>query len=151
MGTTGRHSEAYLKGEHMKIKLDERAIAPQRAHETDAGLDLFTPENFVIFPNERKVVNTGVHVQLPKDTVGYIKSKSGLMAKGILTDGTIDEGYTGAIGVVLFNFSETTRVFEKGTKIAQLVVQPVKYPGMVIVDKLEETDRGDGGFGSTGR
>lgn len=136
----------------MNIKLDEYGIAPQRAHGTDAGVDLFAPFAFKVKAGKRIVIDTGVHVVLPKNTVGYIKSKSGLMAnKGILTDGTIDEGYTGQIGVVLFNFSDEDVVFEKGDKIAQLVVQPVLYPGMIITDELPETERGGDGWGSTGR
>ena len=136
----------------MRIKLDGYGIAPQRAHGTDAGLDLFTPYAFTLPSGERKVIYTGVHVELPKNTVGYIRGKSGLMArKGIVVDGTIDEGYTGEIGVIMFNLSDKRVVFNEGDKIAQLVVQPVLYPGMVIVDELAETERGDDGFGSTGR
>lgn len=136
----------------MKIKLDKYGIAPQRAHGTDAGLDLYTPEAFTIKAHGETIVSTGVHVELPRNTVGYIRSKSGLMANfGIVTDGTIDEGYTGEISVIMFNLSDLDYKFKKGDKIAQLVVQPVLYPGMIIVEELEETERGDNGFGSTGR
>ena len=135
----------------MNIKLDKHAIAPQRAHGTDAGLDLCTPEGFTINAHGEVVVSTGIHVELPKNTVGYIRSKSGLMANfGIVTDGTIDEGYTGEIKVIMFNLSDLDYKFKRGDKISQLVVQPVLYPGMIIVDELGETERGSNGFGSTG-
>ena len=136
----------------MNIKLDKHGIAPQRAHGTDAGLDLFAPRKFVLEAFQRKVIKTGVHVELPERTVGYIKSKSGLMAQyGVIVDGTIDEGYTGEIGVIMINTSEKDTYFDRGDKIAQLVIKPVLYPGMVIVDELQETERGDKGFGSTGK
>lgn len=136
----------------MNIKLADYAIAPQRMYGTDAGVDLFTPYDFEIEPRGRFMVGTGVCVELPKNTVGYIRSKSGLMLKkAILVDGTIDEGYTGQIGVIMFNLSDDTVKFKRGDKIAQLVVQPVLYPGMIIADKLADSERGENGFGSTGR
>lgn len=136
----------------MKVVLKEYGIAPKRAHDTDAGLDLFAPYSFKLGAHQRKKINTGVCIELPHGTVGYVKSKSGLMQKaGILTDGTIDEGYTGEIGVVLFNLSHQPKRFKRGDKIAQLVVQPVLYPEIEIVDELASTDRGENGFGSTGK
>lgn len=109
----------------MRVLLKDYGIEPTRAHSTDAGLDLYAPYDFKIGSHGYRKINTGVCVFLPHNTVGYIRSKSGLMLRcGILTDGTIDEGYTGEIGVVLFNTCQQSAYFKRGDKIAQLVVQP---------------------------
>ena len=135
----------------LKVKLDKGAIMPNRAHKADAGLDLFSPEDAVIRLKESVTIDTGVHVAIPKGYVGFIKSKSGLMVKhSLLTDGTVDAGYTGAVRVTLFNHSYKHYTILKGQKIAQLVLLPIITPKPVIVDSLEETERGSGGFGSTG-
>ena len=136
----------------MKILLKPNGILPTRAHPTDAGLDLYAPHDFKIGVRGYRRINTGVCVELPKNTVGFIKSKSGLMANsGILTDGTIDEGYTGEIGVGLVNLGDSPYTVRPGDRIAQLMVTPVVRPTVVPVSELDETDRGAGGFGSTGR
>lgn len=137
----------------MKIKLDgNRAYAPTRAHSTDGGLDLRTPFSFNIYPGSSVIIHTGVHVQLPNGTVGLLKSKSGLNLKyGITSEGVIDEGYTGEIVVVLRNHGKDQVSFRKGDKITQLLVVPCLYETVEIVDDLPKTDRGDNGFGSTGR
>ena len=136
----------------MNIKIDKHGVAPTRAHGTDAGIDLKAPRQFTLEAYQRKIIKTGIHVELPHNTVGYIKSKSGLLAQyGIIAEGTIDEGYTGEICVIMINTGEKDKYFSRGDKIAQLVVQPVLYVGMVVVDELEETERGDNGFGSTGK
>ena len=136
----------------MKITLDPHGIMPTRAHSTDAGLDLYSPINVTIGAGKYRRIDTGVHVQLPKGTAGFIKSKSGLMSKhGITTDGTIDEGYTGQIGVILFNGSQQTYHVKQYDKIAQLVVVPVLYPKAELTNTLEGSERGSKGFGSTGR
>lgn len=84
--------------------------------------------------------------------MGYIKSKSGLLAKhGMFTDGTIDAHYTGTVRVTIFNTKPSDYIFKAGEKIAQLVIQPCLLPELEVVDELEETDRGEGGFGSTGK
>ena len=137
----------------MKIKLSKGAYMPERAHDNDAGLDLKAPHDALIPAGHSVIIDTGVHVELPKNTVGMIKSRSGLLTRhNIVTDGTIDEGYRGSIAVKLFNHSKVTyyRV-HKGDKIAQLVVLPCLFPSLELVDDLTETDRGDNGFGSTGR
>ena len=136
----------------MKITLDPYGIMPTRAHSTDAGLDLYSPINVTIGAGKYRRIDTGVHVQLPKGTAGFIKSKSGLMSKhGITTDGTIDEGYTGQIGVILFNGSQQAYHVKQYDKIAQLVVVPVLYPKVELTSTLEGSERGSKGFGSTGR
>lgn len=144
--------KAWEEERKMRVMLDDWGIMPTRAHETDAGLDLRTPITFTIKPGERSEVNTGVHVQLPEATVGLIKSKSGLNTKyGITCEGVIDEGYTGAIRAVLYNHGDSPVKFVAGEKIAQLVVTPCLYVSVEVVDELTETDRGNDGFGSTGR
>lgn len=136
----------------MKIKLEPFAILPQRAHEDDAGLDLFCPEPTVIPPRSRAAVETGVHVAIPKGYVGLLTSKSGLMRRdGITCRGTIDCGYTGTIQAVLFNHGDEPVVFNRGDKITQLVILPCLLPELEVVDELDDTERGNGGFGSTGR
>ena len=98
------------------------------------------------------VFDTGVHIEIPEGYVGLIKSKSGLMVNHeIFTDGTIDSHYTGSIRVKLVNNHYEGYVVHSGDKIAQLVIVPCLLPELELVDKLEETDRGDNGFGSTGR
>ena len=135
----------------MKVMLDEGAKV-ERAHELDAGLDLCAREDAYILANNSYVFDTGVHVEIPKNCVGFIKSRSGLMVRhGILTDGTIDCGYTGPIKVKLFNLSGSRYEVKKGDKIAQLVIVPCILAPVELVGNLEETERGDGGFGSTGR
>lgn len=136
----------------MKVKLDKGAIAPSRAHPYDGGLDLFAMEDGYIRCNQSRTFDTGVHIAIPEGFVGFIKSKSGLMCNhGILTDGTIDAHYTGPIKVCLFNHGTSKYEGKKGDKIAQLVIVPCMLPKLELVESLEETDRGDAGFGSTGR
>ena len=133
----------------MKIMLDKGAKI-SRAHPNDAGLDLYAMEDGIVFRSSS--FDTGVHVQIPAGYYGEIRSRSGLMFKhGITTDGTIDSGYPGSIRVKLFNHLTHPYEVKAGDKIAQLVIVPCLLPELEIVDSLEETDRGDGGFGSTGR
>lgn len=134
----------------MKIMLDEGAKV-SRAHPFDAGLDLYAMHDGYIRCNTNRTFDTGVHVQIPEGCVGLVKSKSGLMVNhGITTDGTIDAHYTGPIKVCLFNHGGSEYEVKKGDKIAQLVIVPCLLPELELVDSLEETDRGDNGFGSTG-
>ena len=136
----------------MKIKLDENAFMPTRAHETDAGLDLFSPVEVYVPPKGHATIDTGVHVELPKNTVGMVKSKSGLNVKyGLLSEGVIDVGYTGSIKVKLYNNSGYDYTVKEGDKISQLVIQPILTPELELVESLEETSRGNNGFGSTGK
>lgn len=136
----------------MKITLDKGAKMPTRAHPYDAGLDLYAMEDGCIHCNQSHTFDTGVHVQIPEGFVGLVKSKSGLMCNhGIITDGTIDAHYTGPIKVCLFNHGSNKYEVKVGDKIAQLVIMPCLLPWPELVDSLDETDRGDAGFGSTGR
>lgn len=135
----------------MKIKLDDFAIVPTRAHPDDAGLDLYSPVDKWVYANSIRIIDTGVHVEIPDGYVGLITSKSGLMAKGITTRGTIDRGFTGSIKAVISNDSQESYQIKRGAKITQLVVVPCLIPEIEIVDELEETERGDSGFGSSGQ
>lgn len=140
------------KGDIMNIQLDKQALMPVRAHETDAGLDLLSPVETVIPAHGAVTVDTGVHIELPPNTAGFLKSKSGLNVKhGITSEGVIDVGYTGSVAVKLYNHSGMDYTVRRGDKISQLVVVKIDTPDLVLVDKLTETERGEGGFGSTGR
>ena len=144
----------------IKIKLDEGAFAPESAHTADAGYDLRTPMDFYVPAGGYAIVDTGVHIQIPEGYVGFLKSKSGLNVKSHITgEGVIDSGYTGSIVVKLYSHERGAvtfvdlfgKHFERGDKIIQLVLLPIFKPELEIVDSLEETERGDGGFGSTGK
>ena len=136
----------------LNVKLDPMAYLPERAHPTDAGVDLRTPHDVLVMPGVGAMIDTGVHIQLPPNTVGMLKSKSGLNVKyGITSEGVIDVGYTGSIMVKLYNHSDNPYRVRKGDKISQLVILPCLLPELEVVDSLEDTERGTGGFGSTGR
>ena len=136
----------------MLVTLDKGAYLPERAHEQDAGYDLRTPEAFKLAGLSGKTIDTGVHVMIPSGYVGFLKSKSGLNVKHSITgEGVIDAGYTGSIKVKLYNHSEADYTFAAGDKIIQLVLLPVFTPDLKQVDKLDDTERGENGFGSTGR
>lgn len=136
----------------MNIMLDSTALMPKRGHATDAGLDLLSPRDVVIPAGESAIIDTGVHIELPPNTAGFLKSKSGLNVKhGITSEGVIDVGYTGSIVCKLYNNSNYNYQIKRGDKITQLVVVKIETPNINIVDKLDETERGEGSFGSTGR
>lgn len=136
----------------MKIKLDNGAYMPTRAHKTDAGLDLYAMQTQTVPARGNAVFDTGVHVELPTGTVGMLKSKSGLNVKhGITSEGVIDVGYTGSIVVKLYNNSFNDYIVNAGDKISQFVILPILTPPLEVVETLDETERGAGGFGSTGK
>lgn len=136
----------------MNIQLDKQALMPVRAHNMDAGLDLLSPVDTVIPAHGAVTVDTRVHIELPPNTSGFLKSKSGLNVKyGITSEGVIDVGYTGSIAVKLYNHSGVDYTVHRGDKISQLVVVKIDTPDLVLVEKLADTERGNGGFGSTGR
>lgn len=136
----------------IKVKLDEGAYMPTRAHERDAGFDLYSRHTQIVCAKESAIFDTGVHIELPINTAGVLMSKSGLNVKhGITSEGLIDVGYTGSICVKLYNNSGYDYLVKRGDKISQLVIVPILTPDLEEVDHLEETERGDNGFGSTGR
>lgn len=138
---------------NIKVKLDDGAFMPEKAHETDAGYDLRTPCLVVVRPHKSFVIDTGVHMLIPDGYVGMIKSKSGLNVNhGLITEGVIDAGYTGSIKVSVYNTSNEEYTFERGDKITQLV--PLKLPKLKLeqVEEMnEKTERGENGFGSSGK
>ena len=137
----------------MKVFVDDGAFIPKRAHGTDAGLDLCTPIDFTILGSGGSyTIDTGVHIELPRNTYGKIESKSGLNVNhGIVScGGVIDEGYSGSIAVKLYNLGRKPYTFNRGDKIAQLIVQPCLYEKVEIGEINKNTERGDNGFGSTG-
>lgn len=136
----------------IKFKLDPGAFVPIRAHQEDAGVDLMTPKAVNIEPGGCAVIDTGVHVQIQRGYVGFLKSKSGLNVKyGITAEGVIDAGYTGSIVVKLYNHGDDVVMFTPGQKIVQLVILPVVLGDVSIVSDIEGGERGDSGFGSTGK
>ena len=137
----------------MNIYVEKGAYAPNRAHKTDAGLDIRSRETRLVKAHSSALFHTGLHVQLLQGTAGLLVSKSGLNVNhGITSTGLIDEGYTGEILVKLYNNSDENYLVHAGDKISQLVIIPVLYEDIHIVDSLDEnTERGDKGFGSSGK
>lgn len=127
---------------------------PQYALPGDAGADLRASERATLQPGERALVATGIRIALPDGFVGLVHPRSGLAAKqGITvlnTPGTIDAGYRGEVKVILINLGDEPFTIEPGDRIAQLVVQRVERAQFVVVEQLPGSDRGEGGFGSTG-
>ena len=136
----------------MNIILDPGAFMPEFAHKTDAGADLRSPIDTVVLSRGSVVIDTGVHVEIPEGYTIFLKSKSGLNVKhNLIGEGVIDSGYTSSIRVKLYNLGDEDYEVQKGDKIIQMVILPCVYCGFTQVEKFAETERGDGGFGSTGR
>ena len=136
----------------LRVVLDEGARMPQRAHPFDAGMDLFSRTDTLVPALGGAVFDTGVHVEIPEGYVGFIKSKSGLnLKKNIQAEGVIDAGYTGPIVVKVYNHGDEDVLIRGGDKLTQLVILPVALPELELAESLTETERGAGGFGSTGR
>ena len=135
-------------------RLVPEAILPAYAHPGDAGMDLCSVESLVIPAGGRSLVRTGLKMALPAGYEAQVRPRSGLALKrGVTvlnTPGTIDEGYRGEIGVVLANFGDEDFRVETGDRIAQMVIAPVTRAEISETDELDATDRGEGGFGSTG-
>lgn len=136
------------------ITLDRPELAPAYASEGDAGADLRAAKSITLAPGEYRIVPTGVRAAIPEGLVGLVHPRSGLAAKRGVTvlnaPGTIDSGYRGEIGVILINHSDESTTIEEGERIAQLVLQRFERVDFDIVETLDATSRGDGGFGSTG-
>jgi len=135
-------------------KIKESAILPHYAHEGDAGVDLYSTEDYVLKPGQRILVSTGLSMAIPKGYEAQIRPKSGLALKhGITTcnnPGTIDSGYRGEIRVIVINHGAEEFKIEKGTKIAQMIFNKVEEAEFEEVEELDNTKRGEEGFGSTG-
>lgn len=136
----------------MKIILDNGAKMPTKAHRADAGFDLYSREAVIISAKESATFDTGVHMQIPEGFVGFLKSKSELNVKhGITSEGVIDSGYTGSIVVKLYNHSGKDYKVEIGDKISQIVLLPIVMTDLELVKNFENSERGNNGFGSSGR
>lgn len=136
----------------VNVMLDSGAYMPEKAYECDAGYDIRTPIDVAVLPTYSATVDTGVHIEIPKGFVGFLKSKSGLNIKdGIQSEGVIDSGYTGSIKAKLYNNGKRAVKFNAGDKITQLVILPIPFTELCEVQEFQETERGDNGFGSTGR
>jgi dUTP pyrophosphatase len=142
----------FMKIPSVKVQLDYGAKLPTRAHELVAGYDLYATHDQVIPKGKSWVFDTGVHIQIPPGHCGLLVSKSGLHCKqGIQSTGLIDAGYTGTIKVKLTNHGSRVVTIKEYQKISQLVILPIITPDLEVVDHLEETERGNGGFGSSGK
>ena len=140
---------------NIKIKkIKKNAILPHYAHDGDAGVDIYSTEDYVLRPGQRLLVSTGIKMAIPKGYEGQIRPKSGLALKhGISvcnSPGTIDSGYRGEIGVIAINHSNEEFKIKKGTKIAQMVFNKIEKAEFEEVKDLDNTKRGQNGFGSTG-
>ena len=136
----------------MRIVLDEGAIKPTKAHREDAGFDLYSTETHNIPARGFCTFGTGVHMQIPKGYAGVLVSKSGLnVRENITSTGLIDSGYTGEIKVKLYNHGFQDFEIKKGDRISQIVLIPILETELEVVDTLSNTERGDKGFGSSGR
>lgn len=137
----------------LKVKRIKKVTLPTYHYEGDAGLDLYTAETVTLNPGEKVGISTGVQLAIPRGYVGLIWDKSGLsMKRGLKTlGGVVDSGYRGEVIVGLINLSEEPHTFEKGDKIAQMIIQKKEFVTIEEVDDLDATDRGDKGFGSSGK
>lgn len=139
----------------LRIRLDEGVEAPSYAHKGDAGLDLRAKEDVTVFPREIHLVPTGVYAEIPKGYVGMLYLRSGWATKHhvMLANGTgiIDSGYRGEIKIPLSTRDGCLLGVKKGERIAQLVITKIPEIDVVVVDELSDTERGEGGFGSSGR
>lgn len=133
-------------------KLHSDAKIPSYAHPGDAGMDVFVLESLTLTPGERGLVRTGISLEFPEGYVLLVWDKSGISTKhGIKTlAGVIDSGYRGEIQIGVVNLGQETHTFEAGSKVAQILVQPIVTAEIQEVEDLSETSRGEGGFGSTG-
>lgn len=135
-------------------KESENAILPNYAHPEDAGMDIYSNEEKIIPARSWGLVKTGFSMELPTGYEAQVRSKSGLTLKSGLivlnSPGTIDENYRGEVGVILMNVAETDYKVEKHQKIAQMVINKVEHFKTIEVTQISTSDRGEGGFGSTG-
>ena len=133
-------------------RIHKNAKLPCYSHRGDAGMDLFSSIDFVLETGKAEAVATGIKAAIPHGHVGLIWDKSGISLKGVhRLAGVVDSGYRGEIKVVMINLSQSPFVIEKGMKIAQMLIQSVFEANIVEVEELEDTSRGENGFGSTGK
>ncbi|XP_054626444.1 deoxyuridine 5'-triphosphate nucleotidohydrolase, mitochondrial isoform X1 [Dunckerocampus dactyliophorus] len=133
-------------------KLTEHATTPTRGSAKAAGYDLYSAYDYSIGPMDKAIVKTDIQIAVPHGCYGRVAPRSGLAAKHFIDvgAGVVDEDYRGNVGVVLFNFGKETFEVKKGDRVAQLVCEKICYPDLVEQKTLDDTERGAGGFGSTG-
>lgn len=136
----------------IKVMVEDEMFIPKKGHHDDAGFDLRCVENFTIKPGESVVMPTGIRVEIPYGYFGKIESRSGLFIKGILVQGVVDAGFRGPVKAIMWNLSKNDISFERGDRIAQLVIEPLSAPETVFqsVHMLNASSRGESGYGSTG-
>lgn len=135
-------------------KLSPDAVMPNYARAWDAGADLYSTESMILPQHSCGLIPTGLALEIPAGYVGLVHPRSGLATKGVTVmnaPGTIDAGYRGELKVILVNHTDKDFTINKGDKIAQLVIQEVLEAQFVMVDELSDSERQDGGFGSTGQ
>lgn len=134
-------------------KLSENAFTPTRGSARAAGYDLYSAYEYVIAPQDKAIVKTDIQIAVPSGCYGRVAPRSGLAAKHFIDvgAGVIDEDYRGNVGVVLFNFGKDPFEVKKGDRVAQLICERIVYPDLEELKVLDDTDRGAGGFGSTGQ
>jgi len=133
-------------------KLTDKAIIPTRGSDKAAGYDLYSAYDYVIPARGKILAKTDVQIKVPHGTYGRVAPRSGLAWKQHIDigAGVVDEDYRGNVGVVMFNHSEVEVTIKAGDRVAQLVCEKISYPDIQVLDTLDETIRGEGGFGSTG-
>jgi len=141
--------------ESVKItRIKENAVIPSYAKPGDAGVDLCSTEEYELKSGERKLISTGIKIAIPDGYEAQVRPRSGLAIKhgiGVVNSpGTIDSGYRGEICVILINHGEEPFKIESGMRIAQMVFNKVEHAAFEEVDELDETERGEGGFGHSG-
>lgn len=136
------------------LLMNEDARLPFQANKGDAGFDLYSAEEKIIKSGEVELIRTGIKIELPEGTEAQVRPRSGLALKHSITvlnsPGTIDEGYRGEIAVILINHGKTDFKVEKQMRIAQMVIAPVPKVTLTQVEGISESERGEGGFGSSG-
>ena len=137
----------------LKVKKIQKDVKlPRYGHKGDEGLDIFSSVDFFLAEGQVEAIPTGINIAVTEGSVGLIWDKSGVSLRGVhRLAGVIDSGYRGEVKVVMVNLSHKPFVIDRGTKIAQMLVQPITKVDVVEVNDLDETSRGEGGFGSTGK
>jgi len=137
----------------LRVQMDDGAIRPVRSHRYDAGLDLGCPHDVTVPARGKADIDTGIHVAIEPGWFGKLESRSGLAVNHgvICVGGVVDSGYTGSIVVSLYNLSDEDYRLLQGDRCAQMVLIPCAVPMIQVVGSISESERGDGGFGSTGR
>ena len=134
------------------IKLTEDAKPFAYSREGDACMDIFANHDCIIYPNAIRTVKSGIAIEIPEGWEGIVRGRSGMACKGIFTHvGTIDSNYRGEVGVILHNLYPDEYIIRKGDRVAQFCLQPVTNLNLILCEKLSETNRGEAGYGSSGK